>query len=294
MLSMLKFTFMARFAVNFIRVSDNAVVATNVYIIDEGLFTRIRMKVLSLEELQENENSIEELPTLVCNLIHLKSLCLDNNNLKQVSIAFMSSNSSKFIKRMRDPAEYFFTRQYHIYGSVSTDGGFKEFEDQRKKKFDKQIDSNVMISSKGIDGGRGVWVEEFGLELKVGEGRDLLSYAAAVMMMVGALVVNALGGEGGCVAYFVWDALWGGAVAGLGKRPLNRLYIEIVASLLFEENLQQLEDKRKEELKSAVEMRVHRRLLKLQSKVQKREQDIVLSGTHIVFHGKRSVCHISS
>ncbi|GJT40933.1 hypothetical protein Tco_0940798 [Tanacetum coccineum] len=32
-------------------------------------------------------------------------------------------------------------------------GGFKEFEDQRKKKFDKQIDSNVMISSKGIDGG---------------------------------------------------------------------------------------------------------------------------------------------
>ncbi|GKA09650.1 plant intracellular Ras-group-related LRR protein 7-like protein [Tanacetum coccineum] len=86
-------------------------------------------------------------------LIHLKSLCLDNNNLKQVSTAFMSSNSSEFIKRMRDPAEYFFTRQYHIYGSVSTDGGFKEFEDQRKKKFNKQIDSNVMISSKGLDGG---------------------------------------------------------------------------------------------------------------------------------------------
>ncbi|GJT40934.1 hypothetical protein Tco_0940799 [Tanacetum coccineum] len=252
MLSMLKFTFMACFAVNFIRVSDNAVVATGKW-------------YLSL------------------------------------------SYSSKFIKRMRDPAEYFFTRQYHIYGSVSTDGGFKEFEDQRKKKFDKQIDSNVMISSKGLDGG-----EEFGLEPEVEDGRDLLNYAAVMMMFVlrvfgrdygcwegevrrvGALVVNALGGEGGCVAYFVWDALWGGAVAGLGKRPLNRLYIEIVASLLFEENLQQLEDKRKEELKSAVEMRVHRRLLKLQSKVQKREQDIVLSGTHIVFHGKRSVCHISS
>lgn len=31
--------------------------------------------------------------------------------------------------------------------------GFQEFEARRKKKFDKQIDSNVMISSKGLDEG---------------------------------------------------------------------------------------------------------------------------------------------
>ncbi|KAF7123625.1 hypothetical protein RHSIM_Rhsim12G0152200 [Rhododendron simsii] len=70
----------------------------------------------SLEELQANENSIADLPSSVCNLIHLKSLCLDNNNVKQME-------------------------------------GFQEFETRRRKKFDKQIDANVMISSKGLDEG---------------------------------------------------------------------------------------------------------------------------------------------
>jgi len=31
--------------------------------------------------------------------------------------------------------------------------GYQEFEERRKKKFDKQIDSNVLISSKGLDVG---------------------------------------------------------------------------------------------------------------------------------------------
>ena len=31
--------------------------------------------------------------------------------------------------------------------------GYEEFEERRKKKFDKQIDSNVMISAKGLDVG---------------------------------------------------------------------------------------------------------------------------------------------
>ncbi|KAF8408185.1 hypothetical protein HHK36_007327 [Tetracentron sinense] len=70
----------------------------------------------SMEELQANGNSIEDLPPSVCNLIHLKSLCLDNNNVHQME-------------------------------------GFQEFEARRKKKFDKQIDSNVMIGSKGLDEG---------------------------------------------------------------------------------------------------------------------------------------------
>lgn len=35
--------------------------------------------------------------------------------------------------------------------------GFQEFEARRRKKFDKQIDSNVMISSKGLDEGVDLW-----------------------------------------------------------------------------------------------------------------------------------------
>lgn len=35
--------------------------------------------------------------------------------------------------------------------------GFQAFETRRKKKFDKQIDSNVMISSKGLDEGVDQW-----------------------------------------------------------------------------------------------------------------------------------------
>ena len=35
--------------------------------------------------------------------------------------------------------------------------GFQEFEARRRKKFDKQIDSNVMISSKGLDEGVDPW-----------------------------------------------------------------------------------------------------------------------------------------
>ncbi|PWA85833.1 leucine-rich repeat domain, L domain-like protein [Artemisia annua] len=99
----------------------------------------------SLEELQANENSIEELPTSVCSLIHLKSLCLDHNNLKQIP-----PNLLKECKTLQNIS---------LHGNpISMDQfqqmeGFKEFEDRRKKKFDKQIDSNVMISSKGLDEG---------------------------------------------------------------------------------------------------------------------------------------------
>lgn len=31
--------------------------------------------------------------------------------------------------------------------------GFQEFEARRRKKFDKQVDSNVMMGSKGLDEG---------------------------------------------------------------------------------------------------------------------------------------------
>ncbi|KAJ7956449.1 LRR domain containing protein [Quillaja saponaria] len=99
----------------------------------------------SLEELQANDNDIEDLPPSVCNLIHLKSLCLDNNHVKQIPL-----NLLKECKALQSIA---------LHGNpISMDQfqqmeGFQEFEARRRKKFDKQIDSNVMISSKGLDEG---------------------------------------------------------------------------------------------------------------------------------------------
>ncbi|KAJ1406260.1 Leucine-rich repeat [Sesbania bispinosa] len=99
----------------------------------------------SLEELQADDNLIEDLPSSVCNLSHLKSLCLDNNNVKQIP-----PNLLKDCKALQNIS---------LHGNpISMDQfqqmeGFQEFEARRRKKFDKQIDSNVMISSKGLDEG---------------------------------------------------------------------------------------------------------------------------------------------
>lgn len=35
--------------------------------------------------------------------------------------------------------------------------GFQEFEARRRKKFDKQIDSNVMMNTKGLEQGVDSW-----------------------------------------------------------------------------------------------------------------------------------------
>lgn len=99
----------------------------------------------SLEELQANDNSIEELPASVCNLIQLKSFCLNNNNLNQMPLNLLRECKS--------------LQTISLHGNpISMDqfqqmDGFKDFETRRKQKFDKQIDSNVIISSKGLDEG---------------------------------------------------------------------------------------------------------------------------------------------
>ncbi|KHG12952.1 hypothetical protein F383_07372 [Gossypium arboreum] len=99
----------------------------------------------SLEELQANDNLIEELPASVCNLVHLKSLCLNNNKVSQIP-----PNLLKDCKALQNIS---------LHGNpISMDQfqqmeGFQEFEARRKKKFDKQIDSNVMIGSNGLDEG---------------------------------------------------------------------------------------------------------------------------------------------
>lgn len=99
----------------------------------------------SLEELQANENSIEELPSSVCNLIHLKSLCLDHNKVKQIP-----PNLLKACKTLQNISLHDNPISMDQFQSME---GFQEFEARRKKKFDKQIDSNVMIGSKGLDEG---------------------------------------------------------------------------------------------------------------------------------------------
>ncbi|GJW62149.1 plant intracellular Ras-group-related LRR protein 7 [Tanacetum coccineum] len=58
------------------------------------------------------ESSIDELPTSVCSLIHLKSLCLDNNNLKQIPPSLL-----KECKTLQNISLH---GKSHIYGSVST------------------------------------------------------------------------------------------------------------------------------------------------------------------------------
>lgn len=99
----------------------------------------------SLEELQANDNSIEEIPAPICNLVHLKSLCLDNNILKQIPPNILREcRSLQNISLHNNPISMDQFQQME---------GFQEFEARRKKKFDKQIDSNVMIGSKGLDEG---------------------------------------------------------------------------------------------------------------------------------------------
>ncbi|KAG9143510.1 hypothetical protein Leryth_026638 [Lithospermum erythrorhizon] len=111
----------------------------------------------SLEELQANDNSLEELPASICSLVHLKSLCLNNNNVKQNCIHKMPSNILRECRSLQNidlhDNPISMDQFQQMDGYLLQMDGFQEFEARRKKKFDKQIDSNVMISSKGMDEG---------------------------------------------------------------------------------------------------------------------------------------------
>ncbi|MCL7043580.1 hypothetical protein MKW94_007411 [Papaver nudicaule] len=100
----------------------------------------------SMEELQANDNYIDELPSSVCNLVHLKSLCLDNNNVKQIP-----QNILKDCKVLHNISLHDNPISMDQFQQME---GYQEFETRRKKKFDKQIDSNVMMNSKGLDVGK--------------------------------------------------------------------------------------------------------------------------------------------
>ncbi|KAK4773355.1 hypothetical protein SAY87_028374 [Trapa incisa] len=103
----------------------------------------------SLEELQADDNSIEDIPSSLCNLVNLKSLSLNDNNVKQIpSTLLRDCKSLQNISLHGNPI---------LMGQFQQMEGFPEFEARRKKKFDKQIDSNVMISSRGLDEGVDLW-----------------------------------------------------------------------------------------------------------------------------------------
>ncbi|KAI3970835.1 hypothetical protein MKX01_024482 [Papaver californicum] len=100
----------------------------------------------SMEELQANDNYIDELPSSVCNLVHLKSLCLDNNDVKEIPL-----NLLKDCKALQNISLHDNPISMDQFQQME---GYQEFEMRRKKKFDKQIDSNVMMNSKGLDVGK--------------------------------------------------------------------------------------------------------------------------------------------
>ncbi|XP_039040305.1 plant intracellular Ras-group-related LRR protein 7-like [Hibiscus syriacus] len=88
----------------------------------------------SLEELQAYDNLIEELPASVCNLVHLKSLCLNNNKVTQIP-----PNLLKDCKALQNIALHDNPISMDQFQRME---GFQEFKG-RRKKFDKQIESNA-------------------------------------------------------------------------------------------------------------------------------------------------------
>ncbi|CAA6657414.1 unnamed protein product [Spirodela intermedia] len=100
---------------------------------------------LALEEVRANDNSIEDLPPSICQLIHLKSLSLNNNRLHKLPpMLLRECKALQNISLHENPISMEQFQQTE---------GFQDFEARRKRKFDKVIDSNVMINSRGLDEG---------------------------------------------------------------------------------------------------------------------------------------------
>uniref|UniRef100_A0A0E0GIW5 TF-B3 domain-containing protein n=1 Tax=Oryza nivara TaxID=4536 RepID=A0A0E0GIW5_ORYNI len=92
----------------------------------------------SLEELQANGNSIEDVPSSICNLVCLKSLSLNGNRICQ-----LPQNLLKDCKALQNISLHDNPISMDQFQQMD---GFTEFEARRRKKFDKQIDSNVMMT----------------------------------------------------------------------------------------------------------------------------------------------------
>jgi len=99
----------------------------------------------SLEELRANGNSIEDVPSSICNLVCLKSLSLNGNKIRQLPQNLLKDCTAlQSISLHDNPITMDQFQQMN---------GFNEFEARRRKKFDKQIDSRVMMGSTALDEG---------------------------------------------------------------------------------------------------------------------------------------------
>ncbi|MBC2899886.1 hypothetical protein CFC21_112704 [Triticum aestivum] len=99
----------------------------------------------SLEELQANGNTIEDVPSSICNLACLKSISLNGNKIRQ-----LPPNLLKDCKALQNLSLHSNPISMDQFQQMD---GFGEFEARRRKKFDKQIDSNVMMGSTALDEG---------------------------------------------------------------------------------------------------------------------------------------------
>ncbi|XP_030949594.1 plant intracellular Ras-group-related LRR protein 7-like [Quercus lobata] len=100
--------------------------------------------VRTMEKVRAADNLIEDLPASICNLIHVKSFCLNNNNVSQVPLNLLKD--CKVLQNLSLHGNPILMVQFQQME------GFQDFE-ARRKKFDKQIDSNVMIGSTCLDEG---------------------------------------------------------------------------------------------------------------------------------------------
>lgn len=82
--------------------------------------------------------------------------------------------------------------------------GFQEFEARRKKKFDKQIDSNVMISSKGLDEGVDHWEYDIDIPETV-SSEPKSQWSSSVCIVVAKERSLWLGGFIGCGSSKIFD-----------------------------------------------------------------------------------------
>ncbi|EFJ33992.1 hypothetical protein SELMODRAFT_83151 [Selaginella moellendorffii] len=99
----------------------------------------------SLEEIQASGNRIEQLPQSLSNLSHLKTLVLAENKISQLPSSLLKSCSA--------------LQTLSLHGNPITVedlhrmDGFEEFEARRRKKVDKQLDTNVVTNSNFFDDG---------------------------------------------------------------------------------------------------------------------------------------------
>jgi len=90
-------------------------------------------------------NSIEDVPSSICNLVCLKSLSLNGNKIRQLPQNLLKDCTAlQSISLHDNPITMDQFQQMN---------GFNEFEARRRKKFDKQIDSRVMMGSTALDEG---------------------------------------------------------------------------------------------------------------------------------------------